>query len=353
MATDVGEPESLEGAHDAVVHAALADNSDTPIRRPETLVQPTLADEFHRRRPALRDLLLFVQIGGGRQHDAVQVALRVLQRLRQAHLRALVVARLEAAVHVAGAYAHLKHDRRIGDFRKLEPVAHRLHDRFEVRARVEQPHLALHGEGVAPLLHDRRAFAVILAQDDERAAFHAAGCEIGERVGCDVDADRRLEGHGAADRVVDRGCERRCGGRLRRARFEVHAEIAHDVLRIREHVHQMRDRRALIAANIGDAAFEQRLGDGENAFAAEFLTVADPELLDFLRKRPLSHACRSRKTRTLALSVSFSAERSESREPRMHHRDPNRPSGSSGLRCAPPEDDARGGASAVHGARQP
>ena len=64
-----------------------------------------------------------------------------------------------------------------------------LHDLFEVRARIEQPDLRLHREGVAALLHDGGAFAVILADDDERAALHAAGGEIGERVGGDVGAD--------------------------------------------------------------------------------------------------------------------------------------------------------------------
>ena len=60
------------------------------------------------------------------------------------------------------------------------------------------------------------------------------------------------------------------------------AELFHDVVRVGEHVHQMRDRRALIAGDIADAALEQRLGDGEDAFAAELLARADPQLLDFL-----------------------------------------------------------------------
>ena len=40
------------------------------------------------------------------------------------------------------------------------------------------------------LLHDRGAFAVILADDDQRAAGDAAGREIGDRVGGDIGADR-------------------------------------------------------------------------------------------------------------------------------------------------------------------
>jgi len=52
----------------------------------------------------------------------------------------------------------------------------------------------------------------------------------------------------------------------------------------------MRDRRALIAADIGDAGLQQRLGDGEDAFAAEGVAVAEPEILDFTSKRPLAIA---------------------------------------------------------------
>ena len=41
---------------------------------------------------------------------------------------------------------------------------------WQIGARVEQPELRFHRKGVAALLHDRRAFAVILADDDQRAA---------------------------------------------------------------------------------------------------------------------------------------------------------------------------------------
>ena len=51
-----------------------------------------------------------------------------------------------------------------------------------------------------------------------------------------------------------------------------------------QHVHQMRDRRALVAADIGDAGLQQRLGDGENALAAEFLAVAELQVLHLARK---------------------------------------------------------------------
>ena len=64
----------------------------------------------------------------------------------------------------------------------------------------------------------------------------------------------------------------------------MHAEFAQNTLSVREHVHQMADRRALIAADITDAALQQRLGDGEDALASKLLAGAEPQLLDFLGK---------------------------------------------------------------------
>ena len=160
-----------------------------------------------------------------------------------------------------------------------KPFSTALHDRGQVRARVEQPDLRLHREGMAALLHDRGAFAVVLADDDQRAAGHAAGGQIGERVGGDVGADRRLEGRGAAQRIVDRGGERRGGRRLVGARLEADAELLQHVVGVGQHVDQVRDRRALVAGDVGHARLQQRLGDGEDAFAAEFLAGAEPELL--------------------------------------------------------------------------
>ena len=92
-----------------------------------------------------------------------------------------------------------QHDRRVGSLGQLEAVLDRLDDRRQIGARVEQPDLDLHGEGMAALLHDRGAFAIILADDDQRAAGDAARGEIGQRVGGDIGADRRLEG--AAPRI--------------------------------------------------------------------------------------------------------------------------------------------------------
>jgi len=50
----------------------------------------------------------------------------------------------------------------------------------------------------------------------------------------------------------------------------------------------MRDGRSLIAADVGDTLLQQRLGDGENAFAAEDLALAEPQILDFRAKDRLA-----------------------------------------------------------------
>src|SRR5271169_4847009 len=69
----------------------------------------------------------------------------------------------------------------------------------------------------------------------------------------------------------------------------MHAELVKHVLGVGEHVHEMRNRRALIAANIRHARLQQRLGDGENTLAAKLFAVAQLEILHFARKRPFRH----------------------------------------------------------------
>ena len=195
----------------------------------EELVQAVLLDELHRRRPALLDLLLLV-------HEGSPAAARcgwcrgAASRARRASVNAglTVVAGDELAVHVAGADAQLQHHRRVARLRQREAVLHRGDDRRQVRPRVEQPDLRLHREGVAALLHDRRALAVVLADDDQRAAGDAARGEVGQRVGGDVGADGRLERDRAAQRVVDRGRERRRRGRLAGAVLEADAVLGED-----------------------------------------------------------------------------------------------------------------------------
>jgi hypothetical protein len=67
------------------------------------------------------------------------------------------------------------------------------------------------------------------------------------------------------------------------------AVVGEDVLRVGQHVHQMRDGRALVARHIGNPGFEQGLGDGQNALSTEHLSARKPQLLDFFDERTLSH----------------------------------------------------------------
>ncbi len=272
-----------------VVHAALHDDSDVAGFALEDLVELVLLDEAHGGRPALLDLFAFVQVARRRQDYAVRVAHGVLERVLERKRRARIVARGEAAVDMAGADAQLEHHRRVGRLRQLEAGLDRAHDRRQVGTRIEEPDLRLHGEGVAALLHDRGAFAVVLTDNDERAAGDAARGKVGQRVGGDVGSGRRLERRGAAQRVIDRRGERGGGRRLVRARLEADAELAQHVVRIGEHVDQMRDRRALIAGHVGHAGLQQRLGNGENSLAAEFFPGAEPQLCDLAFERAFCH----------------------------------------------------------------
>jgi hypothetical protein len=57
-----------------------------------------------------------------------------------------------------------------------------------------------------------------------------------------------------------------------------------------QHVHQVRDRRALVAADIPDAGLQQRLGDGQNSLTLETFSGLQLQRLNFLGKRTLRHA---------------------------------------------------------------
>ncbi len=65
----------------------------------------------------------------------------------------------------------------------------------------------------------------------------------------------------------------------------MHAETLEQVLRLDHDVEQMRHRRALVAADIAHARLQERLGDRQDAFAAEDVAVAQLELLHFLLER--------------------------------------------------------------------
>jgi hypothetical protein len=61
----------------------------------------------------------------------------------------------------------------------------------------------------------------------------------------------------------------------------VDAELVHDVPGVVQHVHDVRNGRPLVAANVGDARLQQRLGHGEDPFAVEGLARAELEQLHF------------------------------------------------------------------------
>jgi hypothetical protein len=167
---------------------------------------------------------------------------------------------------------------RLGEFEALLDAAH---DGGKVGPRIDEPHGRLHRVGIGALLDDARALAIVLADYDHGAADHAGRSEVRQRVGGHIGADGRFPRDRAAQRIIDGGAEHRRSGGLVGAGLEVHAEFGNDVLRIDQHIEQMRHRRALVAADIAHARLQQRLGDGEDAFAAELGAVAEPQCLHF------------------------------------------------------------------------
>ena len=127
---------------------------------------------------------------------------------------------------------------------------------------------------MAPLLHDARALAVIFPQNNKRPASYARRCQIGQSVRGDIDSDRPLDGYRAANRIMNRGREhrRRCG--FIGVRFKSNPQFVQQILGIRQDVHQMGNRCALIAADIAHTIFQQRLGDRQNTFTRERIAIA-------------------------------------------------------------------------------
>ena len=60
------------------------------------------------------------------------------------------------------------------------------------------------------------------------------------------------------------------------------AKLGQDILGLHQHIEQMADRRALIAAHIGHARLQQRLGDGQNPLSMKGIAFAQFQALDFL-----------------------------------------------------------------------
>ena len=57
-----------------------------------------------------------------------------------------------------------------------------------------------------------------------------------------------------------------------------------DPFGVRQYVHEMRDGRTLVAADVGDARLQQRLGDGEDSLALELLAGPQAQRLHFTGK---------------------------------------------------------------------
>ena len=72
--------------------------------------------------------------------------------------------------------------------------------------------------------------------------------------------------------------------------FEVNAEFLQDVPGICKDIHQVRNGRALVTGDIGHARLQQGLGDGEDAFAAKLVALAEAKLLHLMDEGTFSHA---------------------------------------------------------------
>ena len=161
---------------------------------------------------------------------------------------------------------------------------HRLDDAGQVGPRVQQPDLRLHRKRMAALLHDGGALAIVLADDDQRPASDPTRGQVGQGIRSHIGADGRLPGDRATDRVHDRGRQGGGGRGLAGAGLKMNPQLLQNRLGIGQHIHQVRDRRALVTRDIADATFQQCFGDGQNALTVKHRARFGPQLLDFCRE---------------------------------------------------------------------
>ena len=144
--------------------------------------------------------------------------------------------------YMAAADAHHVEDGGIGRLGELKTFLDHVDNRRQVGARIQQPHLGFHGEGIGTLLHDAGALAVVLAHNHHRASRHAGRSKIGERVRGHIGTHCGFPGHCATQRVIDGRREHGRRRSLGTTGFKVHPQFAEDVLGIAEHIHQVGNR---------------------------------------------------------------------------------------------------------------
>ena len=253
-----------------VVQPTLQNQADAGMLTWQRVVQPMFDDVGLGGRDAVLDLAFLMRIDHRRVRQLVVLeGGRLIDQGPGADGRRDVVAADKAAAHMAGADAQLQHCGHVAGLAHRKGMLDHLDHARQLGARVQQQQGALHREGLRALLDHAGALAVVLAGDDQRAAQHAGRGQVGERVGRHVGADDAFPGDGAAHRVMQAGAQHRRGRRLVGAGLDMHAQRLHIGLGLHHHVQQMRHRRALVAAHIGHARLQQRLGDGQDALTVE------------------------------------------------------------------------------------
>ena len=162
----------------------------------------------------------------------------------------------KTATHMASPDAQLHQRRHVAGFTQCEAVFHHVHHAAQIGARVEQDHAGFQGIGMGSLLDDAGPLSIVFTDHHQHTAQHARRRKVRQRIGRHVGADNRLPGHRTAQRVMNRGPQHGRGRSFVGAGFHMHAQLVHVALGLHQHVHQMRDRSALVAAHIGHARLE-------------------------------------------------------------------------------------------------
>ena len=185
LAEGIGLACQLQRADQIVVETALHD--DARVSRAvagcaavwcsgslKQLVDILVENELARRRHAHIKLEFLLPKRDRRVREALVVKPgRAGQRRARRHHWLAVRLGGKFALHMTGANPQLHHDRRVRGFRQRKRLLDAMHNRFQIWARIDQPHRRLHRIGMGAFLNHRRALAIVFAHHDQRAASDA------------------------------------------------------------------------------------------------------------------------------------------------------------------------------------
>ena len=153
LAIHVGQSLALQSANHCVVRATTGDNPNRIESPGKTLIERLLLDKANGCGEPFSNFFPLLLIHKGRQNNFLWLAIWGYGSLTVVG-RSHIIPSNKLARHMTTADPHHVENRRVGCFRQLKALFHHVDDTGQIGSRVQEPHLRLHGERIATLLHD-------------------------------------------------------------------------------------------------------------------------------------------------------------------------------------------------------